>query len=118
MSNPNIFSSTELYGKSGGASITTTESTLISNSSGSGKILKIFMLQVANTNGGNTAEVTLVLYKNSVAFNLVKSIPVPTDSSIVILSKDNQVYLEENDLLKIYGSASNLDVVYSYEELS
>jgi len=118
MSNPNIFSSTELYGKSGGASVTTTETALIGNYRGSGKILKIFMLQVANNNGGNTAEVTLVLYKNSVAFNIVKSVPVPADSSIIILSKDNQIYLEANDMLKIYGSASNLDVVYSYEELS
>jgi len=118
MSNPNIFSSTKLYSKSGGASVTTTETALIGNYRGSGKILKIFMLQVANNNGGNTAEVTLVLYKNSVAFNIVKSVPVPADSSIIILSKDNQIYLEENDMLKIYGSASNLDVVYSYEELS
>ena len=44
---------------------------------------------------------------------------MPADSTLVVLSKDTAIYMEESSVLAVKASAANdIDVVVSYEEIS
>lgn len=119
MANPNIYTTTALYGKTTGAALGTSETTLISNASSSGKVYKVNTLVISNVDGANTADVTVRVYKGGSAYHLAYTIPVPADASLVVISRDNQVYLEENDSLRAFASvASDLQAVASWEEIN
>jgi hypothetical protein len=59
------------------------------------------------------------LFKNqSTAFDLAFTITVPADATLVVISKDTQIYLEENDSIRVTASANSiLEAVCSYEEI-
>lgn len=120
MAAPNIVNVTSIYGKVQGLSVTTTPTAIITNSSGSNKVLKINTLMISNIDGVNTADITVELYKNQTSiFDLASTVTVPADATLIIISKDNSIYLEENDSLRVFASANgDLDAVCSYEEIS
>jgi hypothetical protein len=120
MSNPNIVNVVNIYGKTAGLVVTTTNSDIVSNTTGSGKILKINSLIVANVNGAGSADVTVDVFKNqTTSYRLAFTIAVPNDATLVVLSKDTSIYLEENDSLRIQASTNlYLEAVCSYEEIS
>lgn len=119
MANPNIVNVTTITGKTAVATATTSSSAIVTNTAGSGKIFKINTLIVANTDGTNAVDLTFDLYRSSVAYNLGSTISIPADSSLIALSKDTAIYLEEGDALRIVASAaSKLTAVCSYEEIS
>jgi hypothetical protein len=75
---------------------------------------------VSNVDGSNTAQITVMLQKSgSSDYHLAKNIDVPAKSTLVIVTKETQVYLEENDKIRVQASAaSDLQAVCSYEEIS
>lgn len=119
MANPNIVNVTTISGKVVGAAVTTSASALVTNASSSGKILKINSLSVANISG-SAATINVDVYKNqSTAYRLAYTITVPVAATLVVLSKDTSIYLEENDSLRVTASANTaLEAVCSYEEIS
>ena len=98
--------------------------TVVSNAASSGKVLKINSLSAAAI--GSTTGVTLQYFNdvNHIAaastVSIAMTVSVPTFSSLVVISKDNSVYLEENTSLGIFcqPNAGSIDVVCSYEEIS
>lgn len=120
MANPNIVDVTSIFGKVNGQAIGTTPSAIVTNNSASGKIFKINSLVVSNVDGTNEASVTIDVFKNqSTAFNLAYTITVPADSTLVVISKDTGIYLEENDSIRCSASATgDLHAICSYEEIS
>lgn len=120
MANPNILNATGIYGKSAGLAVTTSPSAIVTNSSGSNKILKINSLVISNINGTTAADVTVDIFKNqTTAFYLAYTIAVPADATLVVISKDSFLYLEENDSLRITASANSyLHGVCTYEDVS
>lgn len=120
MANPNIVNVTAIYGKVAGLAVTTSATAIVTNSAGSGKILKINSLTVANVNGTAAADITADLFKNqTTAFDLAFTIAVPADATLVLISKDTSIYLEENDSIRLTASANSyLEAVCSYEEIS
>ena len=124
MTAPNIVDVTTITGKSATISLSTTNATtLVSNAASSGKVFKINMIQVANVDGTNAAEVTVDLHSaasgGGTAFSLVSTVSVPADSSLVALDKGTSVYLEEDRSITATASAANdLEVIVSYEEIS
>ena len=63
--------------------------------------------------------VTVSVYKNTTQYKIANTIPVPADASLVVISRDNQVYLEESDSVRISASAnSDLQAVCSWEEIN
>lgn len=120
MANPNIVNVSNIYGKVAGLVVTTTNSAIVSNTTGSGKILKINSLLVSNVNGATSADVTVDVFKNqTTAFRLAFTVAVPNDSTLVVLSKDSGIYLEENDSVRVQASANSfLEALCSYEEIS
>lgn len=80
----------------------------------------IFLGQVANIDGANSADMTMFAYDgngSSAAKALVKTVPVPADSSTTFLT--GKLVLEANDYIFGTASANNhLDVTVSILEIT
>ena len=119
MANPNIVAVASIYGKSTGLALGTSGSAIVSNAASSGKIIKINTLTVANIDGTNAADVTAYVNKGGVNYQLAWTVSVPADATLVLISKDTSIYLEEGDALYLYASATlDLQAFCSYEEIS
>jgi hypothetical protein len=120
MAQPNIVNVATILGHVEGLAVTTSASAIVTNSSGSNKVFKINSLIIANVNGTTAADITADVYKNqTTAFRLAFTISVPADATLVLISKDTSIYLEENDSIRLTASSNSvLEAVCSYEEIS
>jgi hypothetical protein len=119
MANPNIVNVTNILGKTAVQAVTTSPVAIVSNTAGSNKIFKINSLTVANIDGVNSANITVDLFRGGVAYEVAFTVAVPADSTLVVISKDTSIYLEEGDSLRCTASvAGDLDAICSYEEIS
>ena len=117
MAAPNIVNVSTIIGKTAVQAITTSATAIVSNSAGSGKVFKVNALYVSNVDGTNNADVNVDLYRSSVAYHIGKTIVVPADATLDVISKS--IYLEEGDSLRLTANAnSDLEAVCSYEEIS
>lgn len=123
MSAPNLIGATTINGKTAGANLTTTSATVVlNNASGSGKCLKVNTLNVANYSG-SAAAITINWYNaanvSGTAFAIAGSISVPANSTLNVIDKTSQYYLEENTSLgATAGTANAMIVTCSYEDIS
>tara|TARA_R110000787_G_scaffold105694_5_gene213199 strand:+ start:2292 stop:2666 length:375 start_codon:yes stop_codon:yes gene_type:complete len=124
MSAPNVVNVSTIIGRTDSVALTTTAATvLLSNPAASGKVLKINMIQIANVDGTNAADVTVSMHNaaagGGTAFALVSTISVPADASLVAVDKSTAIYLEEDKSITVTaGTANDLEVIISYEEIS
>jgi len=123
MANPNIVSVASIYGKTVyDTDIAVTAASLVSNAASSGKIFKINSLIIANIDGTNAADITVTLRNaagGTTYSTLANTISVPADATLVVISKDTSVYLEEDMSLYVLASAAgDLSATCSYEEIS
>ena len=124
MAAPNIVDVSTIIGKSATIALSTTsQTTLVSNAASSGKVFKINMIQVANVDGTNAADVTVDVHSaaagGGTAYSLVATASVPADASLIALDKNTALYLEEDKSITATASAANdLEVIVSYEEIS
>lgn len=120
MANPNIVNVTTILGKVVGQAVGTSATAIVTNTAASGKILKINSLIVSNIDGTNAADITAEVYKDQTTpYYLAYTISVPADATLVVISKDTSIYLEENDSIRLTASATgDLHAVCSYEEIS
>ena len=124
MAAPNIVNVTTITGKSAVVDLTTTSATaVVSNAAASGKVFKINSLVVSNVDGTNAADITISYYSEDdiggTATQIVSTISVPADASLVVIDKNTSIYLEEDRSIgATAGTASDLKVLVSYEEIS
>jgi hypothetical protein len=119
MAAPNIVNVTTITGKTAVQAVGNSASAIVTNSAASGKVFKINTLMIANVDGTNNADITVDLYRSSTAYHLAKTVTVPADASLIVISKDNPIYLEEGDAIRLTASAaSDLEAICSYEEIS
>ena len=124
MAAPNIVNVSTITGTSSTTALTTTsQTTLVSNAASSGKVYKINMIQVANVDGAAAADITIDVHSaasgGGTAYSLVSTVSVPADASLVVLDKNTSLYLEEDrSITATAGTASDLEVIVSYEEIS
>ena len=124
MANPNIVNVTSIYGKSAVVDLTSTSATsVVSNAASSGKVFKINSLIVSNVDGTNAADITINYYSaaalGGTATQIVSTVSVPADSSLVVIDKNTSFYLEEDKSIgATAGSANDLKVIISYEDIS
>lgn len=120
MANPNIVNVSQIYGKTATSKLYTTDSNLVVNASSSGKIIKINSLYIANKNGTTAGDVTVYHVGGAAGtVELAYTISVPADATLVLISKDAGIYLEEGQSLVAKASADGLLVaICSYEEIS
>jgi hypothetical protein len=119
MAAPNIVNVTTIIGKTAVQDVTTTFSAIVSNDVSSNKVFKINTLIISNIDGVNSADISVDLFRSSTSYLLASTITVPADATLVVVSKDNPIYLEEGDSLRCLASANgDLEAVCSYEEIS
>ena len=124
MAAPNIVNVTTITGKTNVVNLTTTNATLVvENPAASNKVFKINSLIVSNVDGTNAADITISYYSEDniggTATQITSTVSVPADASLIVIDKNTYIYLEEDRSIgATAGSASDLKVVCSYEELS
>ena len=112
-----------------GFNLSATATDTLMTVSGSGVIVKINRITVANVDGSSAADVDLfvdglgsgaagvTLTGADATVYLAKTISVPADASLVLL--DTPIYLKEGDILKGGASAAgDLDLFVSYDVIS
>jgi len=121
MAAPNVVSVTSIYGKTAfDADISTSDDAILTNAASSNKLLKINSLVISNIDGTNAADITVTIKtaSGSVLAKLANTISVPADSTLVVISKDTSIYLEEDRAIHLDASAAgDLAGVCSYEEI-
>ena len=124
MTAPNIVNVTTITGKSAVVDLTGTSATLVvENPASSGKVFKINSLVVSNVDGTNAADITVSFFSEDniggTATEIVSTVSVPADASLVVIDKNTSIYLEEDRSIgATAGAANDLKVVVSYEEIS
>lgn len=123
MAAPNLIGATTIIGKTTGVNLTTTNATLaLNNAASSGKCLKVNTLNVANY-GTTAANITITYYTaanvGGTALAIAGNVSVPGGSTLNVIDKTSQYYLEENTSLGATAGAINtLVVTVSYEDIS
>lgn len=119
MAQPNIVGVTTIRGDTAVQNVTTVAANVVANPANSNAVLKINTLLVSNANGNSSADITATFFRTGVEYRLAHTIAVPADSTLVLISKDTSIYLEESDYIRLNASANNfLHAVCSYEEIS
>ena len=124
MAAPNLIGATTINGKTTGVSLTSnTAISVLNNASSSGKCLKINTLNVANSNASVAANVTVNYYNaeslGGTAFPIVSNVTIPAGSTLNVIDKGTQYYLEENTSIGAVAQTANILVVTaSYEDIS
>ena len=131
MAAPNIVNVTTIYGKTTYYTPSgTTAVVLLTNASGSGKVLKINQIVAANVNGSSAVNTTVSLYTNGAvaqgsapsggtAYPIVSTVSVPALASLIVTDKTTAIYLEEDRCISVTsGTASGITYSISYEDIS
>lgn len=119
MAAPNIVNVTSIFGKTATANVTTISSNVVENIANSNAVFKINNLIISNIEGTNPAAVTASLFKSGIENKIAHTVTVPADATLVILSKDTALYLEENTAIRVAANSNSfLWAVCSYEEIS
>ena len=124
MANPNIVNVTSILGENASVSLTSTSATsIVSNASASGKVLKINTLIVSNVDGTNACDITINKYSAAAlggsAFAIASTVSVPADASLIVVDKTTSIYLKEDESIgATAGTANDLIVTCSWEEIS
>lgn len=117
MAAPNIVNTTTITGKTAVLVVTTSATAIVTNSAASGKVFKVNALFISNVDGANNADITVDIFRSSVAYRIARTVVVPADASLDVISKS--IYLEEGDTLRLTANAnSDIEAVCSYEEIS
>ena len=117
MAAPNIVNVTTITGKTSVLAVTTSATAIVTNSGSSGQVYKINALYVSNVDGTNNADLNVDLYRSSTAYHIAKTVNVPADATLDVISKS--IYLEEGDSLRLTANAnSDLEAVCRYEIIS
>jgi hypothetical protein len=128
MANPNIVNVTSILGGNAGWNLSATPTDTLMTV-GSGVIVKLNSITVANVDGTNAADVSVFIdglgtgatgvttTGADATVYIAKTISVPADATLVLL--DSPIYMMEGDILKGGASAaSDLDLLVSYEVIS
>ena len=122
MAAPNIVSVSSIYGKTVfDADIAATKSAILTNAASSNKLLKVNSLIISNIDGSSGADITVTIENaagNSVNATIAHTVTVPADATLVVISKDTSIYLEEDMSIHLLASAAgDLAAVCSYDEI-
>lgn len=124
MAAPNLINANTIVGRTSSSNLTTTAvTTVLNNPASSGKVLKVNTLNLTNY---NTAAIAVsVFYSNGAnttgAANgsIVGGVSVPGNSTLNVIDKTSQYYLEENSSFGAFAGTGNyINVTVSYEDIS
>jgi len=122
MASPNIANLSSIVGvTSATLSVSPTSGSIVLNTPATNHVYKINTVMAANKTA-TTAYITLTLNRNATTwYTLAYQMPVPANASIVLMGKDNPLYMMDTqaDILSANtASLTALDVFVSYEDIS
>ena len=123
MTAPNLLLPGSILGKTTYLTLAdTNETDLLVNASGSDTAMRVTNLMAANIDGSGAADITATLYtaaSGGTGYAIASTVSVPADSTMVILTRENGFWLEEDRRITVQASASgDLSVICSYEEVT
>jgi hypothetical protein len=118
MAPPNLAAPLAIYGKTALYTLTTSLSSVISNASSSGKLLKVNVIRAANTVTTNQT-ISVTIFRSAAHEYLIKNTTVAPNVSLVIADKNEYIYLEEGDAIYAQSSSNaSVDLTIHYEDIS
>ena len=121
MANPNIAAATSIVGHTIVGEITTSLTEVLENAASSNTIVKVNSIVIINDDGSNPADVSATISDASGGsdVDIAKSITVPAQTNLVLISADMRIYLTEDKALNLQASAnSDLNYCISYDVIS
>lgn len=119
MAAPNLKQPLIITGKTATYACTSSLAPALSNAAASGKVLKVNTIRAANIDLSSAFSVDITVYRSSAHTYIASAISVPVSSTLLVLSKEEYLYLEEDDVIYAKASASGkIDLTISYEEIS
>lgn len=123
MTAPNLFSPSSILGKTTYLTLAdTNETDLLVNASGSNSSMRVTNLMVSNIDGSGAADISATLYtaaSGGTGHKIASTVSVPADSTLVILTRENGFWLEEDRRITVQASAADdLSIICSYEEVT
>jgi hypothetical protein len=121
MANPDIVSVQHIYGETIGLSVPVSLGELIPGVTS--KVIKVNCVYVSNTTASTANAITLNWKEGGNSFPLLTNVVVPASSTLIAISKNEAIYLEEGQSLEAINttaaaSAGDLKVVISYEVIT
>lgn len=120
MPQPNIINVSRILGNTAFQNVNTVAANIVANPVSSGCVYKINTLIIANVDGTNSADITASIFSGaSIENKIAHTVAVPADATLVLISKDTSIYLQEGDYIRLSASANNdLWATCSYEDIS
>ncbi len=121
MAAPNLVNVSTITAKSVQADLGTTLTTeILANASSSNKVFKVNNIIIANIDGSSAVDISVAITKSGGSPIMIAStVSVPADATLVVVDKNNSLYLEEGDNIEAGASAaSDATITINYEELS
>jgi hypothetical protein len=117
MANPNLFYTQSIIGKTSLANVTTTSTTLITNSADSNTIVKVNSV-ILNNSSNNDITARVHVDRGGSSYYIAYDITVPPRATILTCGRDHSFYLEESDVLKAVSSSdTGVSVIVGYDIL-
>ena len=118
MANPNIVNVTTIYGNTGVLSVNTAYANVVQNPASSASIYKINSLVVTNACTSALA-MTLQLNQGGTNTSISANVSIPSAATVVLMGKDTQLYLLENNSLQVNAAANGyITAICSWEQIS
>ena len=117
MAAPNLKQPTTITGKTALYSCTATLAAALSNGAASNRVLKVNVVRAANLTSA-AAAVDVTVFRAATHTHIIKSATVAPGASLVVLDKNEYLYLEEGDAIHARANAvSTIDLTIHYEEI-
>lgn len=118
MAAPNLITLSSVTGKTNADWCPATLSAILANGLNTSEVLRINGLFVTNV-GNADAGVSVNIQRSGLSFYMAYNNIVAVGTTTIIMGKDNGIYLEEGDTLRISASSANtLQYVITYEVMS
>jgi hypothetical protein len=118
MAAPNLAAPTTVYSRTDAYAATTSLAAALSNGASSGKALKVTTVRACNITGSD-GSVTVTRRRSGTDRYICNSAQVVANGTLVVLSRDEALTLEEGDDLRASANAnSTIELTISYEEIS
>lgn len=116
MTAPNIVGVTTITAQTAVLATTSSYANLVVNLSGSGTVVKVNMISIANPSPTNFVA-NVDIFRNSTSYPIIGNITVPANSTITVSAKDTAFYLEEGDRVRALTSNASTAIA-SFEIIS
>lgn len=118
MAAPNIVNVAQIYGNTTSGPIGTSLSGKLYNASSSGYVYKVNCIMISNVDGTNDTTVRVAFNNNGTSHYLAYDVDCIAKTTLIVVSKDTAIYLEENDSISISAATTNdAQYIISYERI-